>query len=645
MTSWLYRHFGKALLLFAVIALANCYQKKAEVPVVESQPGSERPNIVWIILDAARASNFSCYGYDRPTSPHLDELATNGILFEENFTQGIFTDISVPSYMTGRYFPVSIIGNPNQQRPRKRPDNERVLPEILRENGYFTIGISAHWGMFGGAGSGQALLETFDQFTAVKQSDDGLCSWCNPRYAQVDEVYAKVREHLQDELDRPFFMYVHLLDTHFPHCLPEEDVKWATLGYESEAIADGEPVDMKSIADGRPVDTQFTARDQQELQNLHDDSIHFADRYVGKIISAVQSAGYGDNTIFIIGSDHGDLLGEDGKSWGHESPYTATEELLRVPLIMAGPGIPKGARISKLTENADVVPTLVDLLDLKTDAAFDGVSLRPYLEGRTEEALHTYTYTRTHSFKDLLYHVIRTPQYKLLYKHLDGERHYYAVPDHLSEARKDAQVEADVADRLNAILENEILPKAEAYYLLEPLFTEIPLTANNQGALRFLNAEPVVLADQAIPPAEQQSDGQWTLSTEGLWAASWAEDPPPLELSVTMPNGVYSVALLWKTHTDAAGHPASSIRAKGPESSEFELLEMYPFHGIESRLYRGLGTCEVADSEAHFTFAPGDPEAWAKVDTLYFVPIGQSASEREEIEMQREQLEALGYIQ
>ena len=66
-----------------------------------------RPNVIWILLDAARAQNFSVYGYDRPTSPNLEKLAARGAVFERAYSQASYTIASVPSYMTGRYFPVS----------------------------------------------------------------------------------------------------------------------------------------------------------------------------------------------------------------------------------------------------------------------------------------------------------------------------------------------------------------------------------------------------------------------------------------------------------------------------------------------------------------------------------------------------------
>src|SRR5690606_34763127 len=104
-----------------------------------------RINVIWILLDALRAHNLSVYGYDRRTTPHLEEFAEGGAVMLNNYAQGLWTAISVPSYMTGRYFPV-LVHEParTSEMIRDIPKGERLLPEIMSDNGYHSAMITAH---------------------------------------------------------------------------------------------------------------------------------------------------------------------------------------------------------------------------------------------------------------------------------------------------------------------------------------------------------------------------------------------------------------------------------------------------------------------------------------------------------------------
>jgi arylsulfatase A-like enzyme len=128
-------------------------------------PEAQRPNVIWILLDACRADHLSCYGYGRETSPNIDTLALRGVLFEEMHTQCNITRLSVPSFLTGRYFPRCSF-DPVHWRAmsRVRPPEEQYISEILSENGYRTLIVTAHPGI----SPKSELRGAFDEYIWVR---------------------------------------------------------------------------------------------------------------------------------------------------------------------------------------------------------------------------------------------------------------------------------------------------------------------------------------------------------------------------------------------------------------------------------------------------------------------------------------------
>ena len=128
-----------AVLSLFVYCVIFCGHVFADVPNVNSsQTGMTKPNVVWILLDGCRTKNLGCYGYERAVSPTIDALAAGGVLFKQQFAQASKTFFSVPSYMTGKYFPVPCFSNRyNKTVLYKRPPADELLfGEIMRENGY-----------------------------------------------------------------------------------------------------------------------------------------------------------------------------------------------------------------------------------------------------------------------------------------------------------------------------------------------------------------------------------------------------------------------------------------------------------------------------------------------------------------------------
>ncbi|MCP4643418.1 MAG: sulfatase-like hydrolase/transferase, partial [bacterium] len=262
-------------------------------------------------------------------------------VFERAYAQANQTRFSVPSYMTGRYFPVfATSGGGWREMFRTPPEEEQLLPAILRDNGYETAVASAHPWV---SNDESRLWGSFDEGYYRGGELAGLNQW--------------VFSWLEKRSDRPFFLYIHATDTHFPHYPRPGHDEWIDRQAYRDRHSVGYSMDGKT----------FTEAEQEVLRALHDGSIHYADACIGELTEKLASLSLLENTILIVDADHGDALAEDGVTLGHTDDVTR-DEVFHVPLVMAGPGIPRGCRVNALVENVDVVPTLIQLLQLDTTA-------------------------------------------------------------------------------------------------------------------------------------------------------------------------------------------------------------------------------------------------------------------------------------
>ena len=605
---------GFALL---VLLVAACMAAPAETGK------ASRPNIIWVLLDACRAENLSCYGYERQTSPNLDALAERGVVFEWNFAQSHCTNWSVASYMTGRYFPVFALAFGSWRELWRTPDaGEEFLPEILAHNGYHTALFSTTpwltsesrlWGMF----AEPYFIE--DPRKSVEAVNEVFLPW------------------LDEHREGPFFAYLHMCATHFPHRLehlePPHD-QWL-----NKAHPNGER--LSRITDTNRGD--FSEADQEYLRGLHDGSIHYEDTHVGRLVAKLRAMGILENTILIVHADHGDALGEDGKSLGHWHGFTF-EQVLRVPLIISGPGFPEGLRIKQATENVDIVPTLIEVLGLETSARPDGKSVVPLFANPDAGALHDYVFAKYQSqnVDDIPVFVLRGDKYKYEWNPLKDEDHLWILPDRLPH-RRDVLAEAPEAARaMREVIEQRYMPLWDAY-------KRLPRTS------------PTAFIEELAPPArprdawvferkgqESWGDGKWTLRPNYLASCGWQEDAPPITFDIETPNATYVVQLSVLDNTALDGRPASSFRVQA-EGGDWQCItasrhEPAPF---DWWTYVDIGEYTVEDGMFTLTLDEGEPGYWAIGQRLRFVPVakGVDAASAEDVSTLQEQLRAMGYLE
>ncbi|MDP6980762.1 MAG: sulfatase [Myxococcota bacterium] len=319
-------------------------------------------NVLVILLDSLRADHLTPYGADARDTPHLAELASQGVVFTRARTNATWTRPSVVSMFSSRYPWQHGVLTPDALLPASLP----YLPEMLGAAGYRAVGASGNdmvSALFG-------LDRGFESLASLRRS---------PRY-RTSRDPAERAQIVWDALlagpstgDRPFFAYLHQLDPHSPYRPPTRFRRQYlgdrddSLSQSAERLEDIRHLRMRSEAlDPRQVDT---------FARLYKGEVAFMDAYVGELMQQLEIRGLAKNTLVVFTSDHGEEFYEH-QSMGHG--HSVYEELLRVPLILRLDGVlPAGLRIDTPVELLDLAPTLLDMLGQPIPEAMQGQSLLP----------------------------------------------------------------------------------------------------------------------------------------------------------------------------------------------------------------------------------------------------------------------------
>ena len=366
-----------------------CSPRSGERSPSTARTAADRPNILLIVVDTLRADHLSSYGYARPTSPAIDALAARGVRFDRHRAQAPCTFPSMNSLLTSR--PVeTFFGQP--QGDMSIPAGVTSVAELLRGEGYITAAFSAspivrkHPSQFNQAGGFDRGFQLFDD----------ECVWKDARCVN-DRALAALARHRTGE---PVFFLLHYIDPHGPYQAPGRK-RFARRGAREELepeVRAGESHAAAARLDrGEPAGVD--AGDIAHWVDLYDDEIAFVDARIGELVEAFERlapprgaperSARPRSTIVALAADHGESFLEHGTLAHCRSLYD-TE--IRTPLILAGPGIPEGVVRDALSENLDIVPTLLDLAGVAVrPGAFAGRSLRGVVETGEDGAARLQT--------------------------------------------------------------------------------------------------------------------------------------------------------------------------------------------------------------------------------------------------------------
>jgi len=350
----------------SVLAITACGGHESTPP----QP-SQPMNVIFVLVDTLRADHTSIHGSTRPTTPFLESLAAESVVFERARSQAGCTFPSMNSMLTSRY-PFDF----NRRGPGDMgiPDGIPSIVEILAAHGYATAAVSAspivratpsRQNPSAGFGRG------FDVF-------DETCLW-----RSADCVNQRAKEIL-DGLEEPFFLYLHYMDPHDPYLPPAGHRRFAAAyeGFDFIAAGDPNPIGEMLYDDGPEIDLDDT--DIQHLVALYDDEISYFDEMLGQLVEHLRSSGVLDESMFILTSDHGEEFLEHGHVKHCRGVW---DTLTRVPLLIRFPAGRVVTSIDAPVELIDLMPTVLDALDLPADdVEMDGISLLDPIAGRTSFA-------------------------------------------------------------------------------------------------------------------------------------------------------------------------------------------------------------------------------------------------------------------
>lgn len=313
------------LLVLAIFGFANPQGKNAG-----RQPG-QRPNILLITVDTLRSDHLSSYGYHLKTSPRIDQLASEGVLFENAHTVIPMTGPSHISMFTSRY--------PQEHGARINgvaiPANSKwlALPQILRRYGYHNAAFVSAWTLNSRLTRLNRWFELYDEDLPRTYQ-----LFNSSRYAE--DVTPRALRWLHENDSKPFFLWVHYFDPHSPYHLREEFASPERSGHPEKPSA--------------PMNNEMRERIRK-----YDSEIGYSDHHIGRLLDQLDKSGLGDNTIVLLTSDHGESLGEHGYVGHGRHLY---DGIVRVPLIVRYPGkMPAGKVIRENVSLLDITPTLLDL--------------------------------------------------------------------------------------------------------------------------------------------------------------------------------------------------------------------------------------------------------------------------------------------
>ncbi len=377
---------------------------------------------------------------------------------------------------------------------------------------------------------------------------------------------------------------------------------------------------------------------------MYDGGILYTDTHLGRLFEKLRALELEENTYILITSDHGDMLGEDGKNWGHMP--ISRDWITRVPLIMAGPGLPQGRRVKVLTENADIVPSLIELLGLETSAETDGRSFLSAVRADGPAPIREFAFSKyvDGGYDDTPTFILRGNGFKYQRYLKDGSEKLWRVPDTAPQRENILDEAPEAALRMRTYMDEHILPRYQAY-------TELPQTAVyitiDKWLRRYTDAEDAYVLHEHDAAPETATDNKWGFDVNWgwLWANSWQEDPPPLPLTYEVENGRYLLQAELFCSPGFHGHPAGAMRFKVQDDTEFrEVIEDNPPKKQAGFRYVDVGVYTVSDGSLRITLDNAGDNHWSVVRRFRLV---EKAEETLGVtdEQRIEQLRALGYLE
>ena len=340
------------LLPIALPLLASCGSKRPE-----------GPHVLLISIDTLRPDHLSCYGYEHETSPHIDRLAGEGVLFENHISSSSWTLPAHTALFTS--LPDFVHGVTDSRSTALAPAFT-TLAERFQRAGWQTAGFFSGPYLHPSFGLAQGF-DSYENCTGYAEDFEGreVEDWAFDRELMLDShrdvtgerVLESVTTWLEQREAGPFFAFVHLWDPHFDFVPP------APWDEHFDPEYSGEVDGRDFYYDNDRYGPSIAPRDLQHVLALYDGEIRWTDSIVGRLLDRLEAMGLAPDTVVALTSDHGtEFFEHEWKS--HRS--SLFDELVRIPLVLRVPGqLPAGARVQAQTRAIDLGPTLLELAGLE----------------------------------------------------------------------------------------------------------------------------------------------------------------------------------------------------------------------------------------------------------------------------------------
>ncbi len=426
--------FNRWLLTPSVLLLLSC-----------GEITPQRPNVLIYVVSSLRADALGVYDSSRTDTPHFDEFAADGVIFEEAYASSAWARPALASLVSGLY-----PWNHDTNRLDDRLPAD--IPNLAREfsaNGYTSGLITANPDVGPLFGFDEGFDESIELYT---RSTPGRIEPLE--LIATSDVVTEVALKWIEERPRPFFLMVLAVDPHAPY-LPPRDHDPAR--FRAASGVDGRIASLERLSDTR------TAADEDRIRELYQAEVNLNDKSFGRLISELRRTNQLDQTIVVLTGDHGESFWEYDLH-GHRNDLS--QEVLHVPLILRYPKdrrLPAGARTQAPMASVDLAPTLFDLTRLPTPSDLDG---RSFFDSASQARPPILAGLRTSS-ETLL--AAMYPPYKLLWDRNKAELSFFDMRVTLPEAepfdpRSNAAADEARKDFLDAL----------GTSLTKPLKTPIP---------------------------------------------------------------------------------------------------------------------------------------------------------------------------
>lgn len=325
-----------------------------------------KPNIILISLDTLRADHLSCYGYPRPTTPHLDQIAAAGVRFNNAYSTAVWTPPAHASMLTGLYPSQHGVVDEN-----KLAAEVPTLAQALQQNGYRTAGfvnnsqVGALVGLERGHEDFYEIWKGLERRQVVKRAlhkTQNVLGYADHGAAVTNKM---ALEWLQNRGSsaQPFYLFIHYIDAHNPLKAP---APFANKYLEARMRRQADMAKVWEVANNPLLcyadNLVLDEAEREALTAIYDEEISYLDYRVGELYQRLKSEGYLDNTLLIVTADHGEHLGEHG----HYSHVASLfEPVVHIPFILHFPKLFPGGQIAeRLVQLVDIFPLAMSAAEI-----------------------------------------------------------------------------------------------------------------------------------------------------------------------------------------------------------------------------------------------------------------------------------------